>query len=106
LTNRPQIDTIGTSGVGRARPRDERRADMSRHTKPGRNDLCACGSGRKRKHCCDVRRDSPWRSRVLLALVGAAIIGGVAAGVLSYGESTSMTPVAGKVWSPEHGHYH
>jgi hypothetical protein len=30
----------------------------------------------------------------------------VAAGVLSYGESASATAMPGKVWSPEHGHFH
>ena len=80
---------------------------MSRHTKPGRNDLCACGSGKKRKHCCETTSASnPWTSRVLMALVGAAILGGVAAGVLGYGESSSATAMPGKVWSPEHGHFH
>ncbi len=82
---------------------------MSRHTKPGRNDLCDCGSGKKRKNCCDLKHDHQpwtWTSRIFAALVAAAIVGAVAAGVFSYGESSSMTPVAGKVWSPEHGHYH
>jgi hypothetical protein len=79
---------------------------MSRHTKPGRNDLCACGSGKKFKACCDGKVTNAWGNRVLLALVAAAIIGGVAAGVMSYGESASATALPGKVWSPEHGHYH
>ncbi len=80
---------------------------MSRHTKPGRNDLCACGSGKKRKNCCETKSaSSPWTSRVLMALVAAAILGGVAAGVLGYGESSSATAMPGKVWSPEHGHFH
>lgn len=79
---------------------------MSRHTKPGRNDLCECGSGKKRKVCCDTKTAGTWPNRVLLALVAAAILGGVAAGVLSYGEASSAAPVPGKVWSPEHGHYH
>jgi len=82
---------------------------MSRHVKPGRNDLCECGSGKKRKNCCEAkaaRQPWTWSARLFAVLVGAAIVGAVAAGVFSYGESTSMTPVAGKVWSPEHGHYH
>ncbi len=80
---------------------------MSRHTKPGRNDLCACGSGKKRKNCCETTSaSSSWTSRVLMALVAAAILGGVAAGVLGYGESSSATAMPGKVWSPEHGHFH
>ena len=82
---------------------------MSRHIKPGRNDLCECGSGKKRKNCCEAKAATQpwtWSARLFAVLVGAAIVGAVAAGVFSYGESTSTTPVAGKVWSPEHGHYH
>ncbi|HET6494090.1 MAG TPA: SEC-C metal-binding domain-containing protein, partial [Thermoleophilia bacterium] len=37
---------------------------MSRHTKPGRNDLCACGSGKKFKNCCEAKvASSSWTSR-------------------------------------------
>lgn len=80
---------------------------MSRHTKPGRNDLCECGSGKKFKNCCEGKTtSSTWPSRVLMVLVAAAILGAVAAGVLSYGESASATAMPGKVWSPEHAHYH
>jgi Sulfotransferase family/SEC-C motif len=28
-------------------------------TRPGRNDLCSCGSGKKYKKCCGERRDPP-----------------------------------------------
>jgi hypothetical protein len=82
---------------------------MSRHTKPGRNDLCACGSGKKRKHCCEGKTANQpwtWSARLFAVLVAAAVVGALAAGVLSYGESSSMAPAAGMVWSPEHGHYH
>jgi hypothetical protein len=43
---------------------------------------------------------------VLIAVVAAAVLGGIAAGVLRFRESSSSTPGAGLVWSPEHGHYH
>lgn len=79
---------------------------MSRHTKPGRNDLCSCGSGKKRKLCCDAKPANQRTSWVLMAVVAAAIIGGVAAGVLGFRESSSATPMPGKVWDPAHGHYH
>lgn len=80
---------------------------MSRHTKPGRNDACACGSGKKFKNCCETKTAaSSWTSRVLMGLVAAAILGGVAAGVMSYGENASATGLPGQVWSPEHGHFH
>jgi hypothetical protein len=77
---------------------------MSRHTKAGRNDLCACGSGKKFKNCCATKTTVSWTNRALMVLVAAAILGGVAAGVMSYGERTSGMP--GQVWSPEHGHFH
>ncbi|MGD9904322.1 MAG: SEC-C metal-binding domain-containing protein [Vicinamibacterales bacterium] len=82
---------------------------MSRHSKPGRNDLCPCGSGKKRKHCCEAKAATQpwsWSARIFALLAVAAVVGAVAAGIFSYGESSSMTPMAGKVWSPEHGHYH
>ena len=52
--------------------------------------------------------DQPWTwsARLFAVLAAAAIVGALAAGVLSYGESSSIAPMAGKVWSPEHGHYH
>ena len=82
---------------------------MSRHTKPGRNDLCACGSGKKRKNCCEAKAASqPGRgSRVLIAgWWRPPIVGAVAAGVLSSASRRQPAPAPGKVWSPEHGHYH
>ena len=79
---------------------------MSRHIKPGRNDLCACGSGKKFKQCCEKKSPGARRSWVLLGLVLVAVIGGIAAGVLSFGETSSTSPMAGTVWSPEHGHFH
>lgn len=72
----------------------------------GRNDLCACGSGKKFKHCCEGKTASTKSSRVLLVVVVGLILGGIAAGVLSFRESASAGPMPGKVWSPEHGHYH
>lgn len=74
--------------------------------KLGRNDLCACGSGKKFKNCCKGKTASAKSGRVLMVVVAAAILGGVAAGVLAFRESSSMGPTPGKVWSPEHGHYH
>ncbi|MCC6988483.1 MAG: SEC-C domain-containing protein [Acidobacteria bacterium] len=76
------------------------------HVKVGRNDLCACGSGKKFKNCCEGKSPSARSSNVLLIVVAAAVIGGIAAGVLSFRESASAGPAPGKVWSPEHGHFH
>ena len=72
----------------------------------GRNDLCACGSGKKHKHCCEGKTTKAKSRRLLLAIVGAMILGGIAAGVLQFRESSSMGPAPGLVWSSEHGHYH
>ena len=72
----------------------------------GRNDLCACGSGKKHKHCCEGKTEAKKSSRVLMVVVGAMILGGLAAGLLQLRESSSMGPAPGLVWSPEHGHYH
>jgi hypothetical protein len=76
------------------------------NTKIGRNDLCACGSGKKFKNCCEGKSSARRTSNVLLVVVAAAVIGGIAAGVLSFREAASAGPAPGKVWSPEHGHYH
>jgi hypothetical protein len=79
---------------------------MATQGKLGRNDLCACGSGKKFKNCCEGKTSASRTSTVLMVVVGAAILGGIAAGVLSFRESSSAGPMPGKVWSPEHGHYH
>ena len=34
-------------------PRPEHRYALRKTPRPGRNDVCDCGSGRKYKHCCD-----------------------------------------------------
>lgn len=79
---------------------------MATQTKLGRNDLCACGSGKKFKNCCEGKTASAGSSKWLMVVVGAAILGGIAAGVLSFRESSSAGPMPGKVWSQEHGHFH
>ncbi len=74
---------------------------------PGRNDKCPCGSGKKYKQCCEGKGPNPWGTRVMVGLVLATILGALYAGVASfYEEPSSTSPAPGKVWSPEHGHYH
>jgi hypothetical protein len=81
---------------------------MGKNIKTGRNDLCACGSGKKFKKCCAAKVQQ--RSRFTMAvivLVVSAVVGAIAYSISSVGDdSGSMTPTAGKVWSPEHGHWH
>ena len=83
--------------------------------KPGRNDPCSCGSGKKYKHCCEVKTGpmSRYKSLVLVAAV-LVIAGGVwigeaffsgDAGQGSFSQQPGSAPV-GKVWSTEHGHWH
>lgn len=74
--------------------------------KPGRNDLCPCGSGKKSKRCCQAGTKSAWSSKVLLGLVLAAIAGAVVAGIMSFTDAPASGPAPGQVWSQEHGHYH
>ena len=79
---------------------------MAATTRAGRNDLCPCGSGRKFKKCCEAKRAASSKgSKLLMALVAAAVLGGVAMAALSFTAERSG-PIPGQVWSPEHGHYH
>ena len=72
-------------------------------SKPGRNDQCPCGSGRKYKKCCETKSSGARSSKVLLIVVGAAVVAAVAAGVASFtGDRTGTV----RVWDPAHGHYH
>jgi hypothetical protein len=72
--------------------------------KPGRNDLCSCGSGRKFKKCCAGKTDSTRSSRVLMIVVGVALVGAMVAGVASFRGRSAGGSV--RVWDPAHGHYH
>lgn len=77
---------------------------MAGKKRPGRNDPCSCGSGRKFKHCCQPKEGQvSGRQRLLIAVVVVALIGGLFFAVSSRVEPTGQ---AGRVWSPEHGHYH
>jgi hypothetical protein len=72
--------------------------------KTGRNDACPCGSGRKFKKCCESKTESATRSRMLLIVVGIAVVGALAAGVASFRARPESGGV--RVWDPAHGHYH
>ncbi len=70
----------------------------------GRNEPCSCGSGKKYKHCCEGRaRTLSPAMRLLLVALAVAVVVVILATVLDHGESTGGP---GRVWSPEHGHYH
>ena len=74
----------------------------------GRNDPCPCGSGKKHKHCCGGSAQAPSLvSRLMLGLVIVVILGAAYAGFTAMtADAGSAGPAPGKVWSPEHGHYH
>jgi hypothetical protein len=72
--------------------------------KPGRNDLCSCGSGRKFKRCCATNTKEARSSRFLLIAVGAAVLAAVVAGVASFTADGSADST--RVWDAAHGHYH
>lgn len=72
--------------------------------KPGRNDQCLCGSGRKYKKCCEAKTTRARSGRILMLVVGASIIAAIAVAVTSFtGEGGSASV---RVWDPAHGHYH
>jgi hypothetical protein len=71
---------------------------------PGRNEPCSCGSGKKYKHCCERKaRGLPPAVRLLLVALAIALAVAVVVRVLDHGDSGAGP---GRVWSPEHGHYH
>jgi len=72
----------------------------------GRNDTCPCGSGKKFKRCCQekLRTKNSYNILTMLVLIGA-LAAAVAAGISTLTRDSVPIP-AGKVWSPEHGHYH
>ncbi|MGH9257267.1 MAG: SEC-C metal-binding domain-containing protein [Vicinamibacterales bacterium] len=72
--------------------------------KTGRNDLCHCGSGKKYKKCHGVRETPAARGRVMLFIVGGAVVAAILVGIVSFSGQRASGPT--RVWSTEHGHYH
>jgi len=72
--------------------------------KTGRNEPCPCGSGKKYKHCHETSTSGSRSSRVLMVVVGAAVLAAIAAGVASF--TTNRNSAGVRVWDPVHGHYH
>ena len=74
--------------------------------KTGRNERCSCGSGRKYKNCCGGK--TPWYKQHLWAGILIVLVL-LSAAALAWNEFThegAATDGQGRVWSPEHGHYH
>lgn len=68
----------------------------------GRNEPCPCGSGKKYKHCCEAKKAGAFSSRVVILIIAAAIV----AAILVAMSNSRNGGGSGRVWSPEHGHYH
>ncbi len=48
--------------------------------KPGRNEPCPCGSGKKYKNCHESKTTNSRTSQILMVVVGAAVLAAIAAG--------------------------
>ena len=72
-------------------------------SKPGRNDLCPCGSGRKYKKCHGVKADAS-QNHLMMLVIGGAVVAAIVVGILSFTGERATGPT--QVWSSEHGHYH
>jgi hypothetical protein len=72
--------------------------------KTGRNELCPCGSGRKYKKCCEAKERHQANGRLIMILVGAAVLAAILVGIASFTSQRATGPT--RVWSAEHGHYH
>ena len=68
--------------------------------RPGRNEPCPCGSGKKFKQCCAAKKDRLSPALIAVLVAGAVLVVIV---ILSNARRSSNS---GQVWSPEHGHYH
>ncbi|HZY09970.1 MAG TPA: SEC-C metal-binding domain-containing protein [Bacteroidota bacterium] len=63
------------------------------------NDPCPCGSKKKYRDCCKRKKD---RNRIAYFVIGVIIT--IVIAKLAFTNGTTAPP--GKVWSPEHGHWH
>lgn len=82
--------------------------------KPGRNDRCPCGSGKKYKNCCaekESRKMSPASWAAVVAMVAAVSVLVVLLFNMARGNGGTVVPGAGicppgQIWDPSHGHCH
>ena len=72
-------------------------------SKPGRNELCSCGSGKKFKRCHGLTSDSNRSGRFLMIAVGSACWPPWRP---ASPPSRRIAPRSVRVWDPAHGHYH
>jgi hypothetical protein len=73
-------------------------------SKIGRNEPCSCGSGKKYKRCHGAQSANSRQSKVLLIIVGGAVLAALAA--VATLVTTDRGAGGSRVWDPAHGHYH
>ena len=80
--------------------------------KIGRNEPCHCGSGKKYKNChqqIEEKKEAKKTKLIIGGVVALVIIIIVASLLMNVRPDGSVPPgeaPPGKVWSPEHGHWH
>ncbi len=77
--------------------------------KISRNDPCPCGSGKKYKRCCEGKaaEKTAFLTKWIAVIVGILVLllaVGIVASFFTDDQRYNASP--GRVWSPEHGHYH
>jgi SEC-C motif len=75
--------------------------------KIGRNEPCSCGSGKKYKQCCEkktIEKSDRFTKWAAIVFGGLLLIGVL---VMASSMVNNDAPAnAGRVWSPEHQHWH
>lgn len=78
--------------------------------KTERNDLCQCGSGIKREDCHHQKPKRSDKTKLILkgivAIVIVIIVVGMFLNISTSGNEAPGDAPEGKVWSPEHNHWH
>jgi hypothetical protein len=75
--------------------------------KIGRNDPCFCGSGKKYKQCCEkkaIEKSNRFTKWAAIVFGGLLLIGALAMASSLVNNDAPAAP--GRVWSPEHQHWH
>jgi hypothetical protein len=73
----------------------------------GRNASCPCGSGKKYKRCCALKKGKTsvggWAA---ISAIGLMLLAGAVIMLSSLGDLDSEPTGPRRVWSEEHGHWH
>jgi len=83
-------------------------------SKPGRNDPCPCGSGKKHKQCCGGKevRSSALGAKIALGAIALVVLVALSFAFKAYREgggaptAYEYDAVENRYWDPDHGHWH